>query len=349
MKPSSRQNSEPDSTFMVKLLTIIIASLATACAAADEPNAFAVNKLIGRGVNIGNALEAPSEGEWGVTLQEEYFQKIKDAGFDSIRLPVRWNAHVSNEPPYVIEPNFFKRIDWAIQNSLSRNLPVVLTTHHYNELYNDPAGQKERFLAIWKQIAEHYKNYPHILVFEPLNEPHDNLNADEWNSLVKEVLAVIRQSNPKRTVVFGAINYNDIRRLNTLDLPKDDRNIIVTAHYYLPYEFTHQGAHWAADSNAWMGTKWTGSEDEKQRIAKDFDIAAEWGKKNNRPIYLNEFGVYEKADMESRARYTKFVADAAIERGFSFHYWQFDSDFAVYDIEKKTCIKPLLDALLAPR
>ena len=53
--------------------------------------------------------------------------------------------------------------------------------------------------------------------------------------------------------------------------------------------------------------------------------------------------------MDSRARYTKFFADAAIERGFSFNYWQFDSDFAVYDIKTDTWIKPLLEALIPPR
>ena len=88
---------------------------------------------------------------------------------------------------------------------------------------------------------------------------------------------------------------------------------------------------------------------EKKAITKKFDIAAAWAKENNLPINLGEFGSFNKADMESRARYTKFVADAAIERGISFHYWQFDSDFAVYDIKTDTWIKPLLEALIPTR
>ena len=49
--------------------------------------AFKQNARLGRGVNLGNALEAPREGEWGVTLQEAYFDLIQQAGFTSVRVP----------------------------------------------------------------------------------------------------------------------------------------------------------------------------------------------------------------------------------------------------------------------
>jgi endoglucanase len=306
--------------------------------------------MLGRGINIGGALDSPKqEGEWGVTLQEDYFQIIKDAGFNSIRLPVRWNTRAEDKHPYTIDPNFFKRVDWAIANCLSRNLPVVLFTHHYEELYADPDGQKDKFLAIWKQIAERYRDYPDTLIFEPLSERLGKLNAVNWNSLTKEVLAVIRRSNPHRTVVIGTGGFYLIDNLELLELPKDDFNIIVDVHYFMPSEFTHQGAGWVQGSEKWLGTKWIGSEKEKQAIINNFDIAADWAKKNSRPIYLSEFGVYEKADMESRARWIKFVADAAVERGFSISYWEFCSSFGIYDQQTKSWRKPLLDALIPPK
>ncbi|MGD0573140.1 MAG: glycoside hydrolase family 5 protein [Sedimentisphaerales bacterium] len=332
------------------IVLLIITLLTSACAAAGEPNAYAMNKLIGRGINIGGALDSPkTEGEWGVTLQDEYFQIIKDAGFNSIRLPVRWNTRAGNEPPYTIDPNFFKRVDWAIQNSLSRNIPIVLTTHHYDELYNDPDGQKDKFVAMWKQIAERYKDYPDILIFDPLMEATGNLDADKWDSLLKETIITIRRTNPDRTIVICPAGFFCIENLSRLELPKDDCNIIVSIFYYSPTEFTQQGASWFKDSEKWLGTKWTGSEDEKQRIAKDFDIAADWAKKNNRPIYLNEFGAYEKADMESRVRWIKCVADAATARGFSISYWEFCSVFGAYDPQTKSWHKELLEALIPPK
>ena len=332
---------------MAKFSAIIIISLMSACAARGEPNAFAVNKMLGRGINIGGALDSPKkEGEWGVTLKEEYFQLIKDAGFNSIRLPVRWDTRAENKPPYTIDPNFLQRVDWAINNCLTRNLPIVLTTHHYDELYRDPDGQRDKFVAIWKQIAERYKDYPDILIFDPLMEALGKLDAEKWNSLLKETIVTIRQSNPHRTIVICPAGLSCIDNLHLLELPKDDRNIIVSIFYYSPQEFTQQGATWLKDSNKWLGTEWTGSEDEKQRIAKDFDVAATWGKENNRPIYLNEFGTYEKAGLESRARWIKCVVEAAAQRDFSLAYWEFCSVFGLYDLQTKSWRKPLLNALI---
>ena len=87
-------------------------------AAEPEKDAFHYNRLIGRGVNMGNCLEAPKEGEWGISLKEEYFQAVKDAGFNSVRIPIRWPAHAKVEEPYTVDPVFFERVDWAIKQAL---------------------------------------------------------------------------------------------------------------------------------------------------------------------------------------------------------------------------------------
>lgn len=56
---------------------------------------FEQNTALGRGINLGNALEAPNEGEWGVVLQKRFFELIQDQGFSSVRIPIRWSAHTS--------------------------------------------------------------------------------------------------------------------------------------------------------------------------------------------------------------------------------------------------------------
>ena len=112
---------------VVSLLAVVM--FVSVCRAADEPNAtrgpdpFKMNQLLGRGVNLGNAFDAPSEGEWGVVIQEEYFQIIKDAGFNSVRLPVRWSAHALSQPPYTINPEFMKRVDWAVNCACRETCP----------------------------------------------------------------------------------------------------------------------------------------------------------------------------------------------------------------------------------
>jgi len=323
-------------------------------AAVPITDPFRMNQLLGRGVNFGNALEAPTEGDWGVVLQDEYFDLVKQAGFSSIRLPVRWSAHALTAKPYTIDPVFMKRVDWAVANALARNLPIIVNIHHYRETYTDPLGQKERFLALWQQIAEHYQDYPPLLVFEVMNEPKPILNADIWNVYIKEALAVIRRSNPTRTVLVGPAKDNIIAQLPYLEIPEDDRNIIVTVHHYFPLEFTHQGAAWLSkskgDSSKWLGTRWTGTPAEQKAITDAFDTAAAWAKAHHRPINVGEFGAYSKGDLDSRVRWTRCIADSAVARGFSFDYWEFCApEFGVYDQKAKVWLQPLLEALIPPK
>jgi endoglucanase len=63
-------------------------------------------------------------------------------------------------------------------------------------------------------------------------------------------------------------------------------------------------------------------------------------------LTLGEFGAYEKADMPSRIRWTSYIARQAEVRGWSFSYWQFDSDFILYDIDQDEWITPIRDALV---
>jgi endoglucanase len=309
--------------------------------------AFQQNKLLGRGVNLGNALDAPEEGAWGVTLKEEYFQLIKDAGFNSVRIPVHWSAHALSEEPYTIDPLFFQRVDWAVENALSRGLLVVLNIHQYVELTERPIEYKQRYLSLWKQISEHYKDYPDTLLFEFLNEPCKNLKSEQWNQFIIDTLKIVRQSNPSRTVVIGPVNYNNLHYLAELKLPDEERNVIVTYHYYEPFHFTHQGASWAGDqSDGWLGMKWTGRLRERNAVVGDFNQVLKWARTNNRPIYMGEFGAYSKADMTSRALWTEFVAREAERRGFSWAYWEFCSGFGVYDQSRSDWNDELLKALI---
>jgi endoglucanase len=322
-------------------------SVASCCQSpADANDPFEQNRRLGRGINLGNALEAPSEGEWGVTLQEEYFQAIKDAGFDSIRVPIRWSAHADDAAPYTIDPAFFERIDWVVEQALSRELLVIINTHHYEEIMRNPAKHRERLLALWSQIGERYQDQPSDLLFEILNEPNGAMRADQWNSVLVDALAVIRETNPERNVVIGSTDWNKASTLYQLVLPEDDRHIIVTFHYYEPFQFTHQGAEWVAGSDAWVGTTWEGDLMQRQAIEEYLDWAAMWGEASNRPIYLGEFGAYGKADVQSRALWTAFVARQAEERGMSWAYWELCAGFGAYDAGKGVWREELLEALV---
>lgn len=307
---------------------------------------FEANKALGRGINFGNALEAPSEGAWGITIQDNWLTLIKQAGFDSIRLPVKWSAHAKKSAPYTIEPAFFKRIDHLLDVCENAKLHVVLNIHHFDELDQSPDSRVEHFVALWKQIAERYQGRSASVYFELNNEPHDKLDDKKWNAILIKGLAAVRESNPTRPVIIGPAFWNGIWALPKLTLPADD-NLIVTVHNYNPFEFTHQGAPWGdAKVKNIKDKRWTGSEAELKAMRKELDQAAEWGKKNHRPIYLGEFGAFEKAPMESRIRWTAAIAREAEARGFSWAYWEFGSGFGVYDIKKKAWRPELLKALV---
>lgn len=310
-------------------------------------SAYEANKQIGRCINLGNALEAPHEGDWGVRLKEQYFETIAKAGFDSVRIPVRWSAHADCTEPYQIDPTFMKRVAWAVDNAVGNGLAAIVNMHHYDKMYMNPDEQTPRFRALWRQIAEHFSTSPKNVFFELLNEPCRQLDAEHWNRILKEGLAAVRTSNPDRVVIIGPAHWNNIKHLDQLELPSEDHNIIATFHYYAPFKFTHQGAAWVgAQSKAWLGTEWTGSEEERTAINADFDRVSQWSRKHNRPIFLGEFGAYNKADTKSRARWTKFVRHAAEKRGFAWAYWEFCAGFGAYDPQADKWRAQILGALI---
>ncbi len=213
-----------------------------------------------RGVNLGNALEAPDEGEWGLTVLESYVDAIADAGFETVRLPVKWSGHAGSAPPYSLDPDFLARVDEVVGWILDRGLNVVLDLHHYDEMSTTPAAEVDRWLAIWKQLAEHYQHAPEALAFELLNEPNSALGDPLWNTMVRQALATVRPTNPERWVVVGPTSWNATSALGGLALP-EDRHLVITFHYYDPFDFTHQGAEWVSPSppigRSWTGTKLT--------------------------------------------------------------------------------------------
>src|SRR5258708_3369707 len=229
------------------LLAVVCLCTASFATGAEQDDIFTATKRLSRGVNLGNALEAPAEGEWGLTLKAEYFDEIARAGFNSVRVPIRWSSHAQAEPPYTVDPEFFERIDWVVEQSLSRKLAVVVNVHHYEEMDRDPEKHLPRLVALWRQIAERYRAKPSSVFFELLNEPHDKLTDELWNEMIPSLLRFIRASNPERAVIVGPGHWNGIHSLEKLEIPENDRRLIVTFHYYEPHHFTHQGAPWAAE------------------------------------------------------------------------------------------------------
>jgi endoglucanase len=309
-----------------------------------QPDAFAQNAKMARGVNI-----IGYDPIWGDfekrRFKTEHFRIIKEGGFSTVRINIHPFRHMDENDNYKLPGRWFQTLDWAVENALANDLMVILDFHEYNAMADDPENKKEIFLSFWRQVAPHCKDLPDNVLFEILNEPNRQLTPEIWNRFLKEALGIIRETNPERTVVIGPGNWNQINFLEKLELPEEDRNIIVTIHYYSPHHFTHQGAPWSAGSDEWLGLTW-GTDEDKEAVAADFEKCQAWSQANNRPILLGEFGAYERADIDSRVKYTSFVSQTALAMGWSFTYWQFDSDFIVYDIDKGEWNEPIYRALV---
>jgi endoglucanase len=237
-------------------------------------------------------------------MQSKHFRLIREAGFNHVRINLHPFRLMGDEPAYPLTPAWLATLDWALEQCQQTGLLAILDMHEFNALAEDPIGLKPKFLAVWRQLAERFQHASEDVLFEILNEPNKKNTPEVRNDYLKDPMEIIRATNPARTVIIGPAFWNGIDFLHKLEIPEGDENIIVTVHYYHPMSFTHQGAPWSVENCDKTGVRWQGTEEEKQAIHKDFVTVQSWAEKNKRPIYLGEFGAYDKADMESRVCYT---------------------------------------------
>jgi endoglucanase len=318
----------------------------TTLQAADTEDAFQAAHRLGRGINLGNMLEAPSEGDWGVRFDDSFPSLIRDAGFDHVRIPVRWSAHFVDPQATSIQPVFLRRVREVVDQCLTHDLRVVLNVHHFDEIHEDPVARTKTLQHIWACIGREFFGYPNQLYFELLNEPHGKLTTRQWNQMFPQILRQIRLRHPNRCVIVGPGEWNSHRELPALRLPVEDQLLIATCHYYQPFEFTHQGADWLQTAAPPVGRRFPATELEPASIAGDFEAIASWSRQYRRPVYIGEFGSYSKAPMSDRVRWTELISRQAQKHSLSWAYWEFCSGFGVYDQKKGTWNHDLLQKLM---
>lgn len=303
-------------------------------------------------INIGNSLDAPKDISWGVPMDVSYFTIIKKAGFQAVRLPVRFSDYVdSGHSDYHLDDAFMKQLDAYVHAALNQHLTLILDMHHFLQIMNDPRGNEACLIAMWKQIAERYKSEPNTLVFEILNEPQGNLDSDSWNAILADTVKAMRVIDKKHFLIAGGTEYNSIDGLQKLKLPDDDR-LIVTIHYYEPDDVTFQG-----DANADQNGEyyenmkditWTGTKQETDYLDSRLKTAKTWADKHQVPLFIGEFGVNKNAPSETRVDWTAAVAKEAKALNMGYSYWEFASGFGIYDLTTGQWNNEMLHAILEP-
>lgn len=328
-----------------------------------------------RGANLGDYLEA--NRRWRqVEVSAEEFAQMKKEGFDHVRVPIGWHQYAGPGPEFTLEPEIFAKVDFVVTNALQNKLAVMINLHHFNALDQNPTNATAEFLAIWRQIAAHYQDFPKQLVFELDNEPHENATTALMNPIYAQTIAEIRRTNPQRTIVVEPGGWGGIGELNKLVLPPDD-NVIVSAHCYEPFYFTHQGATWTSGQTPVTGIVFPGppaqplvpdpklslknymrdwiekyntlpadkNPSSPQAFMGKLKFVHAWSEYYGRPVHLGEFGAYTKADEPSRVNFYSAFRRAAEKEKLGWCIWDWSSGFRYWD-KKNNCPMPgMHDAL----
>ena len=225
---------------------------------------------MGPGWNLGNTFDGFDTGgdrgeqSWGnPVVTKELFDKIKQQGFRSIRMPFTSVMRTGAAPEYKLDEKFLARYGEVVQWAVDKGLYVMINLHHDSWNWAAAIGadwdngySMHRYKAIWAQLADYFKDYSDKVCFESLNEPqfwsgdtarqiqiNDEVNAAFYN--------IVRNSggkNKTRMLVLPTLNTNDsadrCEALYNAIKGFNDENIIATFHYYGFWPFSTNIAGW---------------------------------------------------------------------------------------------------------
>ena len=171
---------------------IVFGALSLASTAAFAlPKATEIYPDMGLGYNIGNTMEVPGNPTgWGNSFPDAaYVKAIKDAGFNTVRIPCAWNSHASNG---TINAGWLDSVKTVVDLVINNGMYAILNSHwdegwledevfsggHIDRNGNQATTDSSKVRALqegyWKQIADYFKTYDEHLIFASANEPGVN-------------------------------------------------------------------------------------------------------------------------------------------------------------------------------
>lgn len=260
------------------------------------------------GWNLGNTFDGfdtnkvvLDETAWGnPEVTKELITKIKNQGFNSIRIPITFDTRLGDAPDYTINPEFLSRVDKVVNWALEAELKVMINIHHdswswvANGMPSDHETTLLKFNSIWTQLSTHFKDYPSNLMFESLNEPQfwgdggDVQGQQFLNELNDSFYEIVRNSggtNETRALVIPTYYTNfenqvHVDNLYNWIIEKEDPYIISTVHYY---------GYWPFSVNI-AGTS-TFDEQSINHINENFNRIYDKFTSNGIPVVVGEFGL----------------------------------------------------------
>ncbi len=288
---------------------------------------------MGKGMNLSNWLEAYWQAGWptadGYTRAD--LVKMKEAGIESIRLPICFANITDTAAPYFVDTNhvLFARIDSVISWCNDLELNLIIDNHHNWDIFNQNwRSKKGRFAHLWSVVSAHYSYLdPERYTFELLNEPAFFIDLDSLNLLFSQAIDSVRQHTAEHSIIVSP-NFSGNGAVYSFAPALTDTNLIYTWHSYDPYQFTHQGFTWANPSVP-LGTTFPGAFD--QGLNNAWDAVISWRNTYNKPLFLGEFGTGVNGDDDSRCNWLQFFGERIDSVGMSWFYWDWRWDFALFE------------------
>lgn len=261
------------------------------------------------GWNLGNTLDSKGSVEtaWGNPMTtQEMIDAVAAAGFNTVRLPVTWYCRADGE--MTVKESWLARVKEVVDYCYKNDMYVILNTHHETD-WQVPTVAKadeveEKFVHLWQQIAEYFKDYDEHLIFEGMNEPRVVGSAAEWsggtteerqivarlnNAFVKTVRAT-GGNNETRVLLITSYGANSSRiAMYAVKVPNDPY-VGVSIHAYTPYAFTFNTKN-EYDVKVWDGSK-NSDIDTLFRDINDIFLS------KGIPVVLTEFGAENKTKLE---------------------------------------------------
>lgn len=302
------------------------------------------------GWNLGNTFDATGdwipqsaggavekyETAWGNPVTPSTLMpKLKDLGFQAVRIPITWNYHFDEEGN--IDDEWLARIKEIVDWAMEADLYCIVNIHHDTGadgwLRSSKANYEKNnviFARLWEQIAVEFKDYPDTLVFEGFNEMLDE--KSEWNNPNAESVEVINQynqlfvdtvrstggNNETRNLVcctYAAATGNSV--IDDFKLPEDSaqNHLIAEVHFYAPYEFvTDQGVTWTTPLKEYSDYVERQIDEVFSRLAKRFTD-------QNEPLIIGEFACDDKGNTEDRVKWYTHVIEKASELNAPCFLW----------------------------
>lgn len=202
--------------FLTMLLPVLPAAAEEESTMLTGKKATEIVEMMGFGWNLGNTLDATGGNTADVTAQEqswgnakitpELMVRVKEAGFDTIRIPVTWYRYTSDDGTYTIREDFLQHVREVVEWAREADLFVILNMHHeawINEPNFAADAEKigEQLTAMWRQIADTFADFDQHVIFEGMNEPRAQGTNYEWSG---------------NAACYAAVNYLNQVFVNTI-------------------------------------------------------------------------------------------------------------------------------------